>query len=249
MENAAAVEAASARLRQEICDAIFVTGDLTAFAEPSEFESARQWLSTLPSAPWVVPGNHDTPYYGLWERLTRPFGRYEAAIGPADGLSWTAPALGAAGLNTARGVQMRLNWSKGHMSAAQSRWALRRLGPRPPGALGVIACHHPLAEMVGGPMTARVRGGELAARRFCEGGVDIILSGHIHAPFAMALKHADARTYAIGAGTLSLRERGAPAGFNLIEATAEEIRVTALGWTGSDFQVWRGWTLPRRAPP
>jgi predicted phosphodiesterase len=96
-------------------------------------------------------------------------------------------------------------------------------------------------------MTARVRGGERAARRFCNAGVDLILTGHIHAPFAMALPHGDGRTYAVGACTLSIRERGAPAGFNVIEADESEVQVTAMAWTGSSLDVWRKWSLPRRA--
>jgi 3',5'-cyclic AMP phosphodiesterase CpdA len=247
MENIAAVEATRAWLQREACDAIVVTGDITSFGDPAEFQSARDWLGALPREPWVVPGNHDTPYMGVWERLTRPFERYEAAIGPPDNLHWTSRALSVAGVNTARGVQIRLNWSKGEMTRAQARAALRRLAGLEAGALRVIACHHPLAEMVGGPMTARVRGGERAARAFCEGGVDLILTGHIHAPFAMALPHGDGFTYAVGAGTLSLRERSAPAGFNIIEADQAEIRVNALAWTGAGLETWRAWRLPRRS--
>jgi hypothetical protein len=51
----------------------------------------------------------------------------------------------------------------------------------------------------------------------------------------------------VGAGTLSVRERGVPAGFNLIETDKNTIAVTAQAWTGSNFEVWRTWSLPRRA--
>jgi 3',5'-cyclic AMP phosphodiesterase CpdA len=248
MQNAAAVQAAAAWLAEQKVDLIVVTGDLTAFGDPAEFASAADWIGALAGERLVVPGNHDTPYIGLWKRLTRPFERYEALFGPADGVSWQADAVSVAGVNTARGMQLRLNWSKGAIDHAQSANALATLAGRPHGALAVVACHHPLAEMVGGPMTARVRGGERAAQQFCEGGVDLILTGHIHAPFAMALPHGDGRTYAVGAGTLSVRERGAPAGFNLIEADADAIRVTALAWTGEGLGTWRDWTLPRRRP-
>ena len=98
-------------------------------------------------------------------------------------------------------------------------------------------------------MTARVRGGKRAAHRFVEAGVDLILTGHIHAPFAMAFPHGDERTYAVGAGTLSIRERGAPAGFNLIEFDASEIHVQSLAWSGSHYGDWRQWTFERRPPP
>ncbi len=150
------------------------------------------------------------------------------------------------GVNTARGMQIRLNWSKGEIGARQASEALATLSARPTEALGVLVCHHPLVEMAGGPMTARVRGGAKAAQRFAEGGVDLILTGHIHAPFAMAFPYGDGKTYAIGAGTLSVRERGAPAGFNLIEFDDTEIKVTSLAWSGANFADWRNWTFERR---
>jgi predicted phosphodiesterase len=112
--------------------------------------------------------------------------------------------------------------------------------------VNIIACHHPLIEMVGGPMTGRVRGGKRAARRFCEAKVDLVMTGHIHVPFVWPLSLGDGRTYAVGAGTLSLRERGAPPSFSLIAIGPDEIEVTALAWTGGRFDQWRNWSLERR---
>ncbi len=97
-------------------------------------------------------------------------------------------------------------------------------------------------------MTGRVRGGDRASEILALGGADLILTGHVHIPFAHALPFGDARTYAVGAGTLSRRERGRPAGFNVIEVEAECIRVAAMAWTGSHFEVERSWGLDRRLP-
>jgi len=245
-ENQAAVAAASLWLAASKPDLTVITGDLTSFGRPDEFSRAAAWIGGLTGPLLVTPGNHDTPYLGLWERLTAPFARYERAIGPAGGAHWSDAAMTVAAVNTARGMQLRWNWSKGAIAPAQTDGVLSLLASRTPGVLGVVACHHPLAEMVGGPMTARVRGGEAAACRLCEGRVDMVLTGHIHAPFAMALPYGDGHTYAVGAGTLSVRERGVPAGFNVIEADEETIAVTAQAWTGSNFEVWRTWSLPRR---
>jgi predicted phosphodiesterase len=73
-----------------------------------------------------------------------------------------------------------------------------------------------------------------------------VLSGHIHAPFAWPYPYADGRTYAVGAGTLSVRERGVPPGFNVLEVERAAIRVAALAWTGSHFEPYRTWSLDRR---
>jgi predicted phosphodiesterase len=120
------------------------------------------------------------------------------------------------------------------------------LSEQPPEILRVAVCHHPLMEAPDQPMTGRVRGGPEGAALLAEAGVDMIMTGHVHTPFAYGLPIGDRKTYAVGAATLSLRERGAPAGFNVIETDHETIRVSSLGWTGSHFETTRTWALPRR---
>ncbi len=245
-ENVAATEGCVERLHAEALDAVVVSGDLTQFGELAEFTDARAWLDRLPTPLLTTPGNHDSPYFALAERVFAPFGRYQRAIGQIDHQALQIPGLALHGLNTARGVQPRANWSKGQISRAQAQAAVEALATAPPDALKVVVLHHPLIEMLGGPMTARVWGGPKAAERFAEAGVDLVLSGHIHAPFTWSYPHGDRKTHAAGAGTLSVRERGVPAGFNLVEADAEEIRVIALAWTGRAFEPFRTWALPRR---
>ena len=245
-ENREAVAAAADWLHASSPDLTVISGDVTAFGAVPEFDAAATWIAALPGPRLVIPGNHDTPYLGIWKRLTNPFERFAVRFGPPDRTTLDVPGARVAGVNTSRGAQVRLNWSKGAIGPDQVRTAVASLQGAPPRALRVLACHHPLSEMIGGPMTARVRGGERAARAFCAGHVDIILTGHIHAPFAMALPHEDGRTYAIGAGTLSVRERAAPAGFNVLQVDEGQVSVTALAWTGSRLEPWREWTLERR---
>ncbi len=245
-ENLTALEAATTLLQDDPPDLILITGDITRFAEVAELEAARAWLERLPR-PWLVtPGNHDAPYLAWLERIFAPFSRFEQIIGPAWRQSHLDDQLAVAGINTARGAQWRLNWSKGQISRDQVRTAISFLDAAPADRLRLVALHHPLTEMIAGPMTARVWGGADAARTFSESGVDLVLSGHVHAPFALPYPFADARTYAVGCGTLSVRERGVAASFNLIEADAEAIRVKALAWSGQRFEAYRTWSLDRR---
>lgn len=245
-ENVAAVAAAAEALKAAAPDLTVVSGDLTQFGEPHEFAAAADWLAQVPGPRLVCPGNHDSPYLAWWERFYSPFGRFERAIGPADPQVHAAPGLAVRGINTARGVQPRLNWSKGQVSAAQAREAVAWLAKAPADALKVVVCHHPLVEMIGGPMTARVWGGEAAARALARGGVDLVLSGHIHAPFVWPYAYGDGCSHAVGAGTLSLRERGVPPGFNRIEVSEAQVSVIAMAWTGSHFEPARTWSIDRR---
>lgn len=245
-ENARATAAALDAVNAGGFDLTVISGDLTRYGRRREFEAAADWLARLEGPRLVTPGNHDAPYFAPAERLLAPFRRFERTFGPAREQDWLAPGLAIRGVNTARAVQPRLNWSKGQISPGQVDRALAWLGRAHPGDARVIVCHHPLAEMIGGPMTARVWRGAAAARAFAEAGVDLVLSGHIHAPFAWPYPYADGRTYAVGAGTLSVRERGVPPSFNVIEIERAAMRIAALAWTGSRFEPYRTWSLDRR---
>jgi 3',5'-cyclic AMP phosphodiesterase CpdA len=245
-ENAEAVAAATAWVNAGAFDLIVVSGDLTRYAEIPEFEAASAWLAGLNGPKLVTPGNHDAPYLAWAERIVTPFRRYERAIGAVDAQSHLGDGLAVRGLNTARGAQPRLNWSKGQLSRGQVRAAVDWFATVPQDAFRIVVCHHPLTEMLGGPMTARVWGGPSGAATFAEAKVDLVLSGHIHAPFTWPYPCGDGRTYAIGAGTLSIRERGVPPGFNVIEIEDDAVRVVALGWRGSHFEPLRTWSLERR---
>jgi hypothetical protein len=97
----------------------------------------------------------------------------------------------------------------------------------------------------GAPVSGGVHRGDAAARALAEAGTDLILSGHLHTPFARPLPYG--ACHVVGAGTLSQRLRGTPAAYTVIEAEAEEITVTARGWTGARFETLRTWGLSRRA--
>lgn len=243
-ENKDAVAAAGERIRGGDFNLTIVSGDLTQFAEVSEFEASVEWLNSLPEPRLVTPGNHDAPYIAWAERIFAPFRRFERHIGPAAAQTWRHGGVAVHGVNTARGAQPRLNWSKGQIAPRQARAAAEWFEPSD--LLRIVVVHHPLIEMMGGPMTARVWGGEKAAEAFANAGVDLVLSGHIHAPFAWPYPHCDGRTYAVGAGTLSVRERGVPPGYNEVEVEDGCIRVTALAWKGSHYEPYRTWALDRR---
>jgi len=243
-ENGAAVAAAAERLRGAPPTLTVISGDITRWGERNEFAAAKAWIETLPAPVFVTPGNHDAPYIAWVERIFRPFARYERAFGAAPAQRFRAPGVSVWGVNTARGAQARLNWSKGQISQAQVEGVIGDV--RAGDGVRIVVCHHPLLEMEGAPMTGRVWGGEAAARAFAGAGVDLVLTGHVHAPFVLAYAFGDGRTYAVGAGTLSSRERGAAAGFNEIDIEKAAIRVAALSWTGSHFEPSRTWSMDRR---
>lgn len=245
-ENVAATAAALEVVNQGAFDLTIVSGDLTRYGEIPEFQAAVHWIGQFATPTLVTPGNHDAPYLAWAERIAAPFRRYERLIGPARSQTWTRDGLSVRGVNTARGAQPRINWSKGQISKRQTDEAADWFRAQPSDALKILVCHHPLAEMIGGPMTARVWNGEAAARCFAEAGVDLVLSGHIHAPFVWPYPFGDGKTHAVGAGTLSIRERGVPPSFNVLDVEKAAIRIAALAWTGSKYEPYRTWSVERR---
>ncbi len=245
-ENKDAVAAAADHINNGQFDLTVVSGDLTRFAEAHEFTAAVEWLSAVKGPQLVTPGNHDAPYLAVAQRIFTPFRRFEKMVGPARAQTHLGGGFAVRGVNTARGAQPRMNWSKGQIAARQVREAADWFRGVAPECFRILVCHHPLIEMIGGPMTAKVWGGQAAARAFAQAKVDLVLSGHIHAPFAWPYPYGDGKTYAVGAGTLSVRERGVPPGFNVVEIEGAAIRVAALGWGGSKFEPYRTWSLDRR---
>ncbi|HTK33669.1 MAG TPA: metallophosphoesterase [Caulobacteraceae bacterium] len=248
-EDVAALEAATAFVHDQVPDLVVVTGDLTRDGRPAEFEAAARWLNGLPGPQVVTPGNHDTPYLNLPLRALVPFDRYRRWIGPTDGCGCDLAEVSVRAVNTARGGQPRPDWSKGAINLAAADAAAQALAEGPTGALRVIACHHPLIEAIGAPVTGGVHRGHLAAERLATQGVDLILTGHVHNPFAVPLPFGDALTYAVGAGTLSTRLRGVPPSFNVLTIEPEGVLVQAMAWNRSHFEPLRTWELPRRTHP
>ena len=248
-EDAPAVNAATAYVATAEADLLMITGDLTLNGLPQEFRAAEHWLTRLPQPLLVTPGNHDTPYWNLLLRTLEPFKRYRRFIGQPSSSRYDAPGLHARMINTSRGAQPRLDWSKGAVNLDLARTACAALTEGAAEEIRIIGCHHPLVEVSGSPVSGDVHRGQAAARLLCEGGVDLVLSGHVHKPFAVALPFGDGLSYAVGAGTLSLRTREVSAGFNVLDVTSSEVTVTALGWTGSSYETYQEWRLPRRSAP
>jgi 3',5'-cyclic AMP phosphodiesterase CpdA len=242
-EIAEAVEAAIGAVEAFAPTLTIVSGDLTLNGLPREFQAAARWLARLPEPRLVTPGNHDTPYLNLPLRALTPFSRYRRYIGKATTTAFDAPGLAARTLNSARGAQPRLNWSKGCIDIPMMRgldWG------GDPSALYVFVCHHPLIDIVGAPVTGGVRCGEEAAGLLADAQVDLILTGHVHVPFVLPVPNAAPGRYAVGAGTLSQRTRaGAPPSFSTIIADDKTIAVTVQAWTGAGFEPGQTWSLPR----
>lgn len=247
-ENVRAVEATVAEVHAFAPTLTIISGDLTADGRREEFVAARAWLNRLPQPQIATPGNHDVPYFSLSGRLLSPFALYSDFVGPPNNAAAYLPGLTVRTINTARGVQPRLDWSKGAIKLAAVKKVANEMRVATK-ALKILVCHHPLVETKDAVVMGGVYRGAVAAGILAEAGVDLILTGHVHNPFAIAVFDVERGVYAVGAGTLSLRTRGTRPGFSTIEADADTIKVSSLAWTGSEFETATRWTLSRRVSP
>jgi 3',5'-cyclic AMP phosphodiesterase CpdA len=179
-----------ARLRPEL---ILCTGDVTCVGSPEEHEAAVAMLEPLRAQFsrrfLFVPGNHDA-YVGAGDcraALERTFRHLNGERwGLADlPLEWRVGGLSLLLLDAARPMPCLL--SSGVLSADALAWLDERVSrPREEGECRVLICHFPLLAEDGRPLPRRRRmeGADAVLEHLQQGRFDVVLSGHVHKPFA-----------------------------------------------------------------
>ena len=92
--------------------------------------------------------------------------------------------------------------------------------------LRVLTCHHPILAPGGNRGRARTARAGTSVTTIAE-HCDLVLTGHLHETFALPAEGPSHTCWFVGAGTtFSRRTRGEPAGFNVLDISADTIRVT-----------------------
>lgn len=229
----ALLEAARRSIIEQKGAALVVSGDLTQRGTREEFRGAREWVNTLQMNSIVVPGNHDTPLLHAGHRLFKPFGRYADYFGDLT-RSLRVEDVHLFPLNTARGWQTRTNWAEGSVDLGDLDEMITEAGDHD--TLPVMICHHPFTPLHGAGLRTRTRRGDVASERLAKSRFEILLTGHVHTPHAEWIAKPQGRYLSISAGTLSLRLRKSPPGYNVIEVSKTEITVTPFSYEGDEFR-------------
>jgi 3',5'-cyclic AMP phosphodiesterase CpdA len=208
-------------------DLVVLSGDITQRATRRQFAVARAFCDRLGAPAWLaLPGNHDIPLFDIGRRVLRPYARYRAAFGEALEGEWSSPDMVVLTLNTTRPWRHK----NGTLSAAQVERVAVRLASVSPAQLRVVAVHQPMAVYRKQDERDLMRGHAAALRRWAEAGVDLVLGGHIHLPYVLALHQQDAAItrpmWVVQAGTaVSTRIRHeAGNSVNLIRTTSASPR-------------------------
>ena len=245
-EQPLVVEAVVALAAQQRPDIVVLSGDITQRARPAQFRAAKVFVDRLGAPVLAVPGNHDIALFDLWARLTRPYARYTRVFGANLEPVFSSPDLLVIGVNTTRAWRHK----HGEVSTAQIDRVATLLTAASPQQLRVVVVHQPAAVPQAEERYNLLRGHHAALQVWSAAGADLVLGGHIHLPYALALDGLARRLWVLQAGTaVSSRTRPeAPNSVNILRWGAASSAAGDQAQTGSEagkYCVIEQWDFAR----
>lgn len=245
-EQPLVVEAVVALAAQQRPDVVVLSGDITQRARPAQFRAAKAFVDRLGAPVLAVPGNHDIALFDLWARLTRPYARYTKVFGANLEPVFSSPDLLVVGVNTTRAWRHK----HGEVSTAQIDRVATLLTAASPQQLRVVVVHQPAAVPQAEERYNLLRGHHAALQVWSAAGADLVLGGHIHLPYALALDGLARRLWVLQAGTaVSSRTRPeAPNSVNILRWGAASSAAGDQAQTGSEagkYCVIEQWDFAR----
>ena len=191
-------------------DIVICSGDLTTFGFKQEFAQAKEYLDRIQCETFVViPGNHDSRNVG--------YVHFEEMFGARNSV------VRVGGVTVVAVDSSEPDLDHGQIGRGRYRWIEEQFAAEP-SELKIFVLHHHLLPV---PGTGRERNivhdaGD-ALECLQRAGVNLVLSGHKHVPYAWRLED----MFIVNAGTVSsLRLRGntRPC-YNVIEVTDSHVDV------------------------
>ena len=190
-------------------DVVVCSGDLTTFGYKQEYRQAREYLERLVCPDVItIPGNHDSRNVGHVH--------FENLIGPRS------TVLRKGGITFVAVDSSEPDLDHGVVGRGRYGWIEEQFAP--PADFRVFILHHHLLPI---PGTGRERNVVHDAGDALEvlqrAGVNLVLSGHKHVPYAWRLED----LFVVNAGTVSsmrLRGNTRPC-YNVVEIASEEVAV------------------------
>lgn len=224
-EDTAALDWFRTCVAREAPDAVAITGDLTMRARTREFQAACDWILALGAPVTVEVGNHDLPYFNLFERFFTPYRRIRRIERLVE-RELNLAGVAIVPLKTTARAQLRFNWSRGWVGPNALKKTIRTIDALSERKVVFVTVHHPLVE-ANTKGKALTKGGKRALAALAEAQVTAVLSGHVHDPFDLTAETANGPVRMIGAGTMSKRIRSTPCSFNelTIDGASVHVRV------------------------
>ncbi len=190
-------------------DVVICSGDLTSFGFKPEYAMARAYLNKIDcDSIVVIPGNHDSRNVG--------YVHFEEMFGDRNSV------LRLNGITVVAVDSTEPDLDHGQIGRGRYRWIEEQFAE--PADLRIFVLHHHLLPV---PGTGRERNIVYDAGDAIEclqrAGVDLVLSGHKHVPYAWRLEN----LFIVNAGTVSsqrLRGKTRPC-YNVIEVNGGHVDV------------------------
>ena len=182
-EQPPVVEALAALALRQRPDLLVLSGDITQRARRDEFRAARAFVDRLGAPLLAIPGNHDIPLFDLRARLFHPYARHCEAFGDDIEPEHASRELLVLCVNTTR----RWRHKNGQVSTRQIERVAERLSRAGANQLRVVVVHQPVAVLRDEDVHDRLRNHAAAQVRWAAAGADLVMGGHIHLPYVMAL--------------------------------------------------------------
>lgn len=212
-------------------DLIAVSGDLTQRARPRQFMAARQFLDRLRYPRIVVPGNHDVPLYNVFARFMSPLRHYRHYISDDLQPFYSDDEIAVLGINTARSLTIK----GGRISAQQAAAARSHFSTLPAAVTRILVTHHPFDVPAGADEGDVLGRADMAMAVLADCGVDMLLSGHLHAGHVgttdkrFAIKGHSALIIQAGTAT-STRTRNESNTFNVVRIGPDSAVIDQHAW-------------------
>ena len=213
-EQTVVVEALVALALQQRPDIVVLSGDITQRARAAQFRQARSFADRLAAPLLAIPGNHDIPLTNVVARLLRPYAGYSQAFGSNLEPVFSSDDLLVVCVNTTRSYRHQ----HGEVSQLQIQRVAQRLQAANADQLRVVVVHQPIAVLHAQDEGDLLRNHLAAQRQWAAAGADLVMGGHIHLPYILALPGLARPMWAVQAGTgVSSRVRaGVPNSVNLV---------------------------------
>jgi 3',5'-cyclic AMP phosphodiesterase CpdA len=219
VENETALASFAGAVRDEQPDAVICSGDLTQRATHAQFDAAADFFGQFDCPIVLCAGNHDMPYYNMWERFTDPYRRFHNLYARVGG-SFDSSDVVLVPLVTTVRAQPRFPWSDGFVRKAAVDGTVKHLRSIIADTrLKIVVCHHPLLGS-GDAQSNPTIGGDEAFAQIAASGADAVISGHVHIPFDERRERGGHTLRMIGTGTLSTRLRGSPPCYHVLTCSA-----------------------------
>lgn len=211
-------------------DLVVLSGDITQRARATQFRAARAFIDRLDVEVLAIPGNHDIPLFSPWARLRHPYAHQCAAFGEVLEPAHSSPELLVVCVNTTRWYRHK----NGEVSAQQIDRVAKRFERASPAQLRVVVVHQPIAVVHAADTHDLLRGHAAAVPRWAAAGADLVMGGHIHLPYVMAVPNLVPNSVLNGARTMWAVQAGTAVSSRVRDGIPNSVNVIRWGGDAPD---------------